>query len=184
MNSVIKIRVLVDHDNVIFRDIEVANNCTFADLHNIIQEAFAFDNAQMASFYVSNEDWEKGQEITLMDMGEKSDTGEPILLMNDVLLKDIVFDEGQKLLYVFDFFLMWCFYVDIVEFKNLDENVILPRITQHFGEAPDQYAKSPEINFEIDDSAFDEMHEDAADINDMFADTLNISEDYIDDRGF
>ncbi|MEQ9186606.1 MAG: hypothetical protein RLP15_02660 [Cryomorphaceae bacterium] len=182
MKRVIRLRVLMDHDDVIFRDLEVACSGTFSELHELIQEAFGFDNSQMASFYVSNEDWEKGQEITLMDMGEKNENGEPILLMHDTPLKDVIFESGQKLIYVFDFFLMWCFYVDVVDMKELDSTVITPRIAQSFGEAPEQYSKSPEMNFEAEDasSSFDEEDEDIEDVFDM----LSINEDYADDREY
>lgn len=180
MNRVVRLRVLLDYETDVFRDIELTTEDTFQDLHNLIQEAFGFDNAQMASFYVSNEDWEKGQEITLMDMGEKSESGEPILMMSDTIIKDIVFERGQKLLYVFDFFLMWCFYIDVIDLKELDDTIILPRITQNFGEAPDQYSKSPEFDLEIDDVS--ENREDELDeFKDMF-DLLSINDEFNDER--
>jgi hypothetical protein len=182
MKKVIRVRVLLDHDDVVFRDLEVNNQSTFVELHEFIQEAFGFDNSQMASFYVSNEDWEKGQEITLMDMGEKNENGEPILLMHETVLKDVIFDVGQKLLYVFDFFLMWCFYIDVVDVKDLDETTITPRVAQIFGEAPEQYSKSPDINFEVEDSiSFDDEDED--EIGDMF-DLLGMNEEYSDDKEY
>lgn len=172
----------MDHEDVIFRDLEVTCSGAFSELHELIQEAFGFDNSQMASFYVSNEEWEKGQEITLMDMGEKNENGEPILLMHDTPLKDVIFESGQKLIYVFDFYLMWCFYVDVVDMKELDETTITPRIAQSFGEAPEQYSKSPEINFEAEDAA--KFYEDEDDeIGDMF-DLFTVNEDYSEDREF
>ena len=181
MKRVIRLRVLMDHDDVIFRDLEVTCSGAFSELHELIQEAFGFDNSQMASFYVSNEDWEKGQEFTLVDMGEKNEKDEPILLMQDSLLKDVIFESGQKLLYVFDFFLMWCFYIDVVEIKTLEETVIVPRIAQSFGDAPDQNSKSPEISFEIED----ELREDDDDEQDEYAemfDILGLNDDFSEGR--
>jgi hypothetical protein len=180
MNRVIRMRVMIDHDEVIFRDLEMPCSANFSELHDLIQEAFAFDNSQMASFYVSNEDWEKGQEFTLMDMGEKNEKDEPILLMHDNLLKDVIFESGQKLIYVFDFFLMWCFYIDVVELKEMEDTVILPRISQSFGETPDQYSKSPEISFEIEDEILDE-DDDEDEIGEMF-DILGLNDDLSEER--
>ena len=182
MKKVIRLRVLLDFEENVFRDLELSCTDTFQDLHNLIQEAFGFDNGQMASFYVSNEDWEKGQEITLMDMGERSETGEPILMMNETALKDIVFDEGQKLLYVYDFFLMWCFYIDVISIKALDETVITPRIIQSFGDAPEQYSKSPEFNMDIEDVS-ENREDDLDEFKDMF-DLLGSNEAYSDDREY
>ena len=182
MKRVIRLRVLLDHEEDVFRDLEVACTSTFQDVHDLIQDAFGFDNGQMASFYVSNEEWEKGQEVTLMDMGERSESGEPILLMNQTLLTEIVFEKGQKLLYVFDFFLMWCFFIDVIDIKELDETVIVPRISQSFGEAPDQYSKSADFNLEVEDVS--ENREDELDeFKDMF-ELLGMNEEYNDDREY
>ena len=52
-----------DHDEV-SRDIEIKSNQTFMDLHKAIQSAIGFDGAQLASFYMSNDYWVKGKEIT------------------------------------------------------------------------------------------------------------------------
>ena len=161
MQKVVHFRVLIDYEKDVFRDIEVRAEDTFYTLHTLIQDAFGFGNDQMASFYVSNAEWERGQEITLMEVKEPDEDGEPIWLMHDTNIDKIVYEKDQKLIYVFDFMLMWCFYVDVVAVKEVEDNVILPRISQEFGEAPDQYSKSPDIVFDgaetVDD---DDMEED------------------------
>ncbi len=150
MTKIVKLRVLLDFEEDVFRDIEVATSNSFQDLHNMVQEAFGFDNSQMASFYMSNEDWEKGQEITLMDMGQAE---EPIPLMSSVSVGDMIEHQGQKLLYVFDFFLMWCFYIDVISVTENTDNIILPRIVQSFGDAPEQYSKSADLTFDFESTA-------------------------------
>ncbi len=89
-----------------------------------------------------------GQEITLMEVKEPEEDGEPIWLMNETEISKIILAKDQKLIYVFDFLLMWCFYVDVIAIKEVEDIVILPRITQEFGEAPDQYSKSDDIVFD------------------------------------
>ena len=69
----------------------------------------------MASFFVSNDDWDKEQEITLFDMGEE-DTG--TIPMQKAKLKDFVCNKGDKLIYQFDFFgdrALFCTLVDILD---------------------------------------------------------------------
>lgn len=162
-NRKVHFRVLMDYEDDVFRDIEIHLNDSFLKLHEIIQEAFGFDNSQMASFYVSNEDWEKGQEITLMDVGEPAEqAGEPIWLMHETTLDKIIFEKGQKLLYVFDFMLLWCFYIDVINITAYDQNIILPRITQRYGTPPRQYDKSPDITF--DGHEMEDIQMDADDI--------------------
>lgn len=54
----------------------------------------------MTSFFICDDDWEKDQEITLEDMGSSSE--EDSYIMRETRLSDLVEDEKQKLLYVFD----------------------------------------------------------------------------------
>jgi len=139
MGTVIKLRVLLDHDEVdVFRDILISGEATFEDLHNCIQDCFGFDNQHMASFFLSNEHWDKGQEITLMDMGDSA-----VPAMRYTYLNSLVEQAGQKLVYVFDFFLMWCFFVEIISIGPEDENVLYPKIVMRLGANPDQYDKEP-----------------------------------------
>jgi len=143
MSKIFRLRVLVDtaEEKEIFRDIEINafDNCE--QLHQAIQDAFDFDGSQMASFYLSNEDWDKGEEIALMDVGLEED-GE-IRLMKDTLLADIIENNQQKILYVFDFMLMWCFYIEVVSIEDAEQGVIYPNIPLTYGDSPDQYSKEP-----------------------------------------
>ena len=91
----------------VFRDIEIYSNQTFLELHSAIQEAFNFDQSQLASFHLSDNDWERGEEITLIDMG-----GGEKQLMEDTALSDHIRSKNQKLLYIFDFMLMWTFFIE------------------------------------------------------------------------
>ena len=171
MQQVVHLRVLVDYEKDAFRDIEIRSDDSFLILHEMIQQAFGFDNSQMSSFYVSNAEWEKGQEITLMEVMQPEENGEPIWLMQDIELSKIIFEKDQKLIYVFDFMLMWCFYIDAISIHEVEDTVILPRITQEFGEAPEQYSKDSDIVFdgmELQDD-YDEDEEDEEDeLDDIF----------------
>jgi hypothetical protein len=148
MQQVVQLRVLVDYEKDVFRDIEIRSDDTFMTLHEMIQQSFGFDNSQMASFYVSNADWEKGQEITLMEVMQPDEDGEPIWLMQDIELSKIIFEKDQNMIYVFDFMLMWCFYIDSISIHEVEDTVILPRITQEFGDAPEQYSKDSDLVFD------------------------------------
>lgn len=158
MEKIYKFRVLIDSEEEkdAFRDIEVESAVNFLQLHLAIQEAFNFDNSQMASFYKSDAMWERGQEISLMDMtiDEKS----TCLLMENVKLTEFCKNSGDKFLYIFDFLLMWTFFVELVEITDKQENEVYPRISLSYGDAPDQYSKAPEDLFgamTAESSAFD-----------------------------
>ena len=50
------------------RVFEAAPDATFLDLHNAILQSVGYTDDQMTSFFMCNEDWEKGQEVTLAEM--------------------------------------------------------------------------------------------------------------------
>ncbi len=95
---VYKFVVLSDEDESFVREFEFLDSHALMDFHTMIQEELEFDKSQMASFFLSTDNWEKEEEFTLFDMGTGSST------MEDAILEDIIFRKNQKLLYVFDFF--------------------------------------------------------------------------------
>ena len=66
----LKFRVLLDSEKKeeVFRDILIADTDNFESFYKIILDSFDFKGDQMGSFYVSNDMWDKGHEISLMDM--------------------------------------------------------------------------------------------------------------------
>ncbi|MDQ9828242.1 hypothetical protein RFX70_05325, partial [Acinetobacter baumannii] len=74
----------------------------------------------MDSFILCDEDWNKEKEVTLADMG--SDSDEDIWLMEDTRLSDLIEDEGQRLMFVFDYLTNRAFFMEMKELipsKNL-----------------------------------------------------------------
>ena len=63
----LKFRVLLDSEKneEIFRDIVISENEDFESFFQEILNSYGFKGDQMASFYVSNENWDKGEEISL-----------------------------------------------------------------------------------------------------------------------
>ncbi len=137
-----KFRVIVDTEEDVFRDIEMPTSATFSELHRSILEHFNFEDGEMASFYLSNEEWEKGLEIPLMDMGDG------IVSMDNAVLHEMVHQVGDKILYVYDFLRMWIFYVELVEVGESLAERNYPFLALSFGEAPDQDSKEMDAMFE------------------------------------
>lgn len=136
--SIYKFRVLLEHNSEenIFRDVEVKSNQTFDDLHEIIVASFGFDNSQMASFYVSDENWNKGQEIALFDMNVEGDQSK-ILVMDQTAINTQVTCVGAHLLYSYDFLNMRNFFIELIEIKvKEDKDAFYPRVIYSQGEAP------------------------------------------------
>lgn len=119
-----RFRAILDHDSKedIFRDIEIRKTDTFEDLHNVLTQSFGFDGSEMASFYVSNDKWDEGQEIALFDMGQNDD----IRMMNETIIEDVVDEDHTKLIYVYDFLNMWTFLVELGEIVDEAQEQIIP----------------------------------------------------------
>ncbi len=156
-----KIRVLLDVEKDVIRDILVNETINLEDLHYIIAKSFGFQGLEMASFYRTNEDWEQGEEIPLFDM---SDDG-TALCMQNCSLKDALKKEGDNLIYVYDFLSMWTFFVELSKITTTKEKD-LPKIMLSIGNKPD---KAPEKEFiaedlfddfdNIDDNDFENLDE-------------------------
>ncbi|MBU0486515.1 MAG: plasmid pRiA4b ORF-3 family protein [Bacteroidetes bacterium] len=134
--------ILEDHDDF-FRDVEIKSHQTFEDLHNIVQQTMNFDNKHLASFYICDASWNKGKEITLLDMGE-GDSENPPLTMKDAVLSHFMDDPHQKLIYVFDFMQMWTFYLELIKISQEDkaDKTVFPRVFRAQGDPPLQYGPS------------------------------------------
>lgn len=153
--STFKFRVLLDNseNEEIFRDILVSSEHTFSDFYNAIIDAFFFRGDQLASFYVSNNNWDKGREISLMDM-DLSESPEAPLTMSDTQLGDIVVSEDQKFILVYDFLKMWCFLIDLVEVESAD-SIDQPEIALSIGISPDEDSREVELENPFNESAED-----------------------------
>lgn len=117
------------------REISIDSEAKFIDLNNAILDSVNYTKDNLTSFFLCNEDWEKEQEITLMEMDTASDTDNYV--MDDTVLSELLSDEGQKMLFVFDFMSDRAFFMqlkEIVTGKDLDA----PVCTKSKGAAPEQ----------------------------------------------
>ncbi|MFM1772096.1 MAG: hypothetical protein RLZZ71_1238 [Bacteroidota bacterium] len=145
--NLFKFRVIMDTEQDVFRDIEIETESNFDSLHKAVLDAFDFEQGEMASFYLSDEEWSKGLEISLMDMGG---VDEDSLSMSTTILSDMVMKPGDKILYVYDFMRMWIFYIELMEVKKDKPSTIYPRVALAFGDAPSQDSKEFQDMFESD----------------------------------
>ena len=92
----LKFRILLDSDKneEVFRDVLISDTSDFETFYHAIMKSFDFKGDQMASFYVSNEDWDKGHEISLLDMSYDDDSiDSPATVMKNAVIKD--FSKGS-----------------------------------------------------------------------------------------
>lgn len=151
----LKFRVLLDSekDKEIFRDILIDENDNFESLFQSIMKSFQFQGEEMASFYVSNDNWDKGHEISLVDINYGDEAiDEKASVMSQAIINDFIEANDQKLILVYDFMRMWIFLIELVE--KVDKIVSIPEVALSVGMAPPEDSKNP--NFEEENQTFDE----------------------------
>lgn len=73
---------------------------TFLDLHKAILASVQYPDDQMTSFFMCNDRWEKEQEVTLVPMASNFEYDN--MVMEDTRLSDLLEEQGQRLIYIFD----------------------------------------------------------------------------------
>lgn len=129
-------RLSSDEVNNFKREIKIDAQATFLDLKIAICDAVGFRKDELSSFFLCDEDWEKDKEIAVEDTGSSAD--EDVYLMDECILEDYIDDEGQKLLYTFDYENDRSLFVEMKELitgKDLRD----PICTLSSGKAPAQY---------------------------------------------
>lgn len=144
---VYKFRLVSDEVDNFRREIDIDADATFLTLRNAICDSVGYDKNQMNSFYLCEDGWEKDKEITLEDMG--SDSSEDVYLMDECIISDFIEDEGQRMMFVFDYLTDRAFFI---EMKRSEPGKTLqdPICSLSMGQAPPQTVDMDEFEAKID----------------------------------
>ena len=132
---VYRFTIISDETEDFRREIKIDSEATFHDLHEAILTSCGYTDDQMTSFFICDESWAKELEVTLEDMGSSSE--EDSYIMRETPLNELLEDEKQHLLYVFDPLADRIFFIELSEIiygKDLDKAVC----TKKQGDAPQQ----------------------------------------------
>ncbi|MFO7879350.1 MAG: IS1096 element passenger TnpR family protein [Bacteroidota bacterium] len=135
--KILTFRILSPENPKFVRDIDIPDEKRFYDLHMGIQAACNYDYTQMTSFYLSNENWEKLEEISMMPQEE--DIESKHRMMKETLLKDLLHKKGQRLLYLFDFFSVRMMFIEVVNVRDMtatEAKLNYPRVVTSEGDPP------------------------------------------------
>ena len=147
----LKFRVLLDSKDQekVFRDILISDTDNFESFYKAIISAFRFEGDQMASFYISNDDWDKGHEISLMDLSYDDDAIDAIpSVMKNAILKDFIEEPDQKMILVYDFLRMWIFLAELVGYEQ--DAPAEPTVLLAIGMAPPEDSRIADLGTEDD----------------------------------
>ena len=136
--AVLKFRVYFEEDDAVYRDIVIKHTQSFLDLHQAILKAYEFDSKHQATFFRSNDNWQRGREISV-EKYDKEYRAEPLLMGNTTIGSEIR-DPNQKFVYVYDFAKNWTFLIELINVsKEESAKMAYPGVTRTEGIGPQQY---------------------------------------------
>lgn len=165
---VYKFKLVSDEVSNFSREIEIDSSATFLQLRNAILDSVDYTKDDIDSFFLCDDEWQRLEEVTLEDMGSSSD--QDIWLMEETPLNELIDDEGQKLIFVFDYMTERSFFMEMKESipgKHLSE----PICTVKRGKAPSQTIDLDEFERQIDQNAQKAAAEEDLDIEDFYGDS-------------
>jgi hypothetical protein len=136
--AILKFRAYFEEDDSVYRDVAIRHTQSFFDLHEAILKGFEFDTKHDATFYRSNDNWQRGREISLQkyDKAYKA----PPLLMKETTIGSEIRDTNQKFIYVYDFNKNWTFLVELINVsKEENPKMTYPAVVRKEGIPPSQY---------------------------------------------
>ena len=158
-----RMRAILDTEEDVIRDFEIEAGATLEELHDAVSQSFGFAGNEMASFYRSDQQWNQGEELPLVDMG----LGEKPL--NEKPLDQILTESENRLIYVYDFFSLWTFFVELIEIGEKEPVKGYPSLIFSHGEVPET---APDKDFggadDFDDDFLDEEDDIEDDIEDDY----------------
>ena len=181
---IFKFILLSDEVDDFSREIQISPDATFLELNDAILDSAGYAKDQMTSFFICNDYWEKEQEITLVEMDTSSEYDS--LVMEKVKIEEFVSDEGQKLMFVFDYLNERAFFMELREIipgKNLAKALC----KESKGKAPvqvlddlfiDPDKKKDSSVFDFDDFGDDDGFDDEE------LEDLNIDDNYFENQNY
>ena len=136
--AILKFRVYFEEDDSVYRDVAIRHTQVFSQLHEAILKAYEFDSKHQATFYRSNDNWQRGREISL----EKYDRTYKVapLLMSETTIGSEIRDPNQKFVYVYDFNRNWSFLVELINVSKEESSKLdYPAVVRKEGIGPSQY---------------------------------------------
>ncbi|PID90913.1 MAG: hypothetical protein CSA97_00430 [Bacteroidetes bacterium] len=93
-------RVLNPEDEHFVRDYCLTPCMSFLEFHHFLRRDLQLEGVGLASFFTTTEDYQPLMELTEMDM--ENDTDLPAIPMEQILVREVVNEVGQRLIYCFD----------------------------------------------------------------------------------
>jgi hypothetical protein len=179
-----RFRLLYEDQEDFLRDIEIKPGQTFREFHDIILKSVGIEGQELASFFVCDRKWNKTKEITLINMMTEGEATHevaededapvkvkiPVMVMDEVKIRDVIEDPHQRLLFEYDFLNPRTFFIELTRILDADEKKVYPLCVKQEGtlaalvvpnyesflDDPDEEAMLSELNDLIKDGDMEE----------------------------
>jgi hypothetical protein len=118
-----------------YRIVQCAGRHTFEDLHDVIQQAFDFDNDHLYAFYPGG----KSSRSRRSHHGIYAPFCNEANSADEIRLCDLQLFPNQRLTYLFDFGDQWEFTVTVLDVDQQAPIPLRPVVVESVGDAPEQY---------------------------------------------
>ncbi len=130
------LKVILDTDKLVFRDIAIPSNENLETLHYFILKAFNFEGKQMASFLKINDDWQIEKEFSLIPLANDDES----ILMKNHKIADVLSKVGDILSYNYDYLNEWKFEIEVIQVNK--ETITEAKVIKVYGTAPKESEKN------------------------------------------
>jgi len=138
MATLFTFRIISPEEDSFVMEIEADSKMSFYQIHLTIQKELKYDTGHPASFYLTNLNWEKEKEITLINHNEIG--GKSFLDMKKAILENHLDAQNKRMLYVYDFFFERAFNVELIKVSTVDSQKTkgFPKCIRREGATPAQ----------------------------------------------
>lgn len=126
--NIYSLKCIYEGSEIAFLDIEIDDHQSLKKLHETMIESLGYSGEQLASFYEINEDYEIINEISLADFMSENQQ------MEVVSIADVFAEEGDQLLYTYDFLNEIKFTIECIEIKRSEKNTA--KLIKKYGTFP------------------------------------------------
>jgi len=149
--AIYRFRISFEDFDEVVREIDIKSNQTFEDLHKAIHRSTGYSPERSSSFYVSTDNWIKGDEIAYLPTQRKIDRG--VAYMEKSRLSSFIEDPHQKFYYIYNFDRPFDFHVELIRIiLETDPNIEYPFLVRSIGEAPKIIEKNNSGAFAVSSS--------------------------------
>ncbi|MDR3266902.1 MAG: plasmid pRiA4b ORF-3 family protein [Tannerella sp.] len=163
-----KFLLLSDEVDSFEREIQISSQSSFYDFHKAILEATGYEEKQLCTFFICGADWRKQTEVTQIEMDTSSE--EDSYTMEDTVLEDLLEEEHQKLLYIFDQLSERMFFIELREIIT-GKDISKPVCSKSQGNPPVQFVDYETVikdsHLDLDDNFYGEDEYDDEELGEL-----------------